>query len=189
MDRLLWTLGIVAVCVLLGFALLRGWRSRAARQSGIGPLPAVPVDPGPELADPLPGVYVSTTSAGSWQDRVVVHGLGRRARVDVRLTADGILLDRVGESAIFVPIDDIREVTTAPGIAGKVMALPEGVLVITWTLAGTPLDSGIRSDDPAAQARFLVAARSVLAARARPPSADHERERPTDSSSNSGVQT
>ncbi len=189
MERLLWTLGIAALCVLLGFALLRGWRGRVARQSGIGPLPELPADLGPELADPLPGVYVSTTSAGSWQDRIVVHGLGRRARVLVGLTAQGVLLDRVGEPPIFLPIADITAVATAPGIAGKVMALPEGVLVITWSLAGTPVDSGIRSDDSVDQARWIEAARSALATSAHPRADDPEPDRPTDSPSNHGAQT
>jgi hypothetical protein len=189
MERLIWTLGIVAACVLLAYALLRGWRSRAARQGGIAAPPGAPAALGAELVPPLAGVYVATTTAGSWQDRIVVHGLGRRARVRARLHPEGALLDRDGDEPIFLPIADIRAVTTAPGIAGKVMGLPEGVLVITWALGGSDVDSGIRADDPLAQAGWIDAARAALAVRERPGvSPTHGRAAPG-SPTNSGAAT
>ena len=51
---------------------------------------------------------------------------------------------------------------TAPGIAGKVMGLPNGVLIISWRLGDVELDSGFRADDPALQAAWIDAAAALI---------------------------
>ena len=160
MDRILLTVGIVVVCLLSFAALWVGWRHRLARQGSalsIPGLPAVPEDLGPDLSTPLSGLYVSSTPAGKWQDRLVVHGLGRRARVTVHRHRAGVLLDRVGEEPIFIPADSLDGVRTAPGIAGKVMGMEQGILVLTWRLGGIEVDSGIRADDLQIQREWLAA--------------------------------
>ena len=162
MDRTLLTLLLVVLILLAGYGLLAGWRSRARRQSDIPPLPPVAPELGTELAEPLSGLYVSTTRAGSWQDRVVASGLGRRAAATLRLYAGGVLIDRVGESEIFIPAADLLGVDSGPGIAGKVMAMPDGILLITWNLGGSKLDSGLRLDDLQAQAEWIAVARKLL---------------------------
>jgi hypothetical protein len=166
MDRALLTVLLVLVILLAAYGLLVGWRHRAARQSDLPELPVAPDDPGLELAEPLTGLYVSTTAAGRWQDRIVARGLGRRAAASVHLYATGIEIDRTGESALFLPAADVRAVGTAPGIAGKVMGMPDGILVITWELGGTGLDSGIRINDLEAQAEWLTAAEQLFPGRA-----------------------
>lgn len=171
MDRLLLTLVLVAVCVLAGFGLWWGWRSRARRQVeslALPELPAVPGELGEPLAEPLAGVYVATTTAGHWQDRVVDRGLGRRAAATVALHGAGVLIDRVGEEPIFVPAAGLTAVGTAPGIAGKVMGMAQGVLVITWSHGGVALDTGIRANDLAAQADWILAARHLISVRTAP---------------------
>ena len=163
MERFWLTLAVLAVCVLAGYGLLVGWRHRAERQQGLPELPSVPADFGPELATALTGLYVSTTTAGNWQDRIVAHGLGRRANGTAELTADGVLIDRIDDDAIFLPAGSLTAVGTAPGIAGKVMGLPNGVLIITWRLGDVELDSGFRTDDPALQVAWIDAARTLIA--------------------------
>ena len=163
MERTLWTLGMVLVCVLAACGLWLGWKHRGRRQSGLPALPAVPNAPGDVITPALTGLYVSSTTAGNWQDRIVAHGLGVRAPAIVRLSEDGVLVDREGADPIFVPVKDLVEVTTAPGIAGKVMGQEDGILIIRWRLGDTELDSGIRADDRDEQAEFLVAAKNLLA--------------------------
>ena len=67
MIRLLLVLLCVAVLGTVIWGMRVGWRHRAARQSGLGPLP----EPAAELGSPIivaePGLYVGTTSARSWQ--------------------------------------------------------------------------------------------------------------------------
>ena len=161
MDRLLLTLLLVVLILLAAYGLLVGWRHRARRQSDIAELPVAPADLGRELAPPLTGLYVSTTKAGSWQDRIVARGLGRRAAATLWLTDAGVLIERVGEDEIFIPTTDVVAVDTAPGIAGKVMGMPDGVLLITWRLGGITVDSGLRLQDLQAQAEWIIAARAL----------------------------
>ncbi len=162
MERALLVIALVAVCLLAGYGLLVGWRHRAGRQSGLAALPAVPDDLGPDLVPPVTGMYVSTTSAGSWQDRIVAHGLGRRASGAIRLSDEGVCIERDGEDDIFIPAGDLVAVTTAPGIAGKVIGQPDGILIVRWALGDTLLDSGFRSDNPDAQDDFLDAAVALV---------------------------
>lgn len=176
MERLLWVLGLIALCVLGGYAMYAGWRHRAARQSGLVPLPAAPADLGPDLADPVTGLYISTTTAGDWQDRIVAHGLGRRAAGALRLSAEGVSVERDGESDIFIPVGAIVAVGTTPGVAGKVMGMAHGVLLVRWTLGDATVESGFRADDDRSQAQFIDAARELLAAR--PLDTDRDADRP-----------
>lgn len=165
MERTLLVIGLLALCALAAYGLYVGWKHRAARQSGLAALPVAPAVLGPDLTEPVTGLYVSTTTAGNWQDRVVAHGLGRRAAGAARLSDEGVCIERDGEDDIFVPVGDLVEVLTAPGIAGKVMGQANGVLIIRWALAGTQLDSGFRADDVDAQTEFIQAATDLIAAR------------------------
>ena len=162
MERFWLTLAVLAVCVLAGYGLLVGWRHRAQRQAGLPELPSVPEDFGLALATPLTGLYVCTTAAGNWQDRIVARGLGRRANATAELTADGVLIDRIDDDAIFLPAGSLTAVGTAPGIAGKVMGLPNGVLIVSWRLGDVELDSGFRADDPQLQADWIAAAGALI---------------------------
>jgi hypothetical protein len=165
MERTLWVIGLLAVCALAAYGLFLGWRHRAARQSGLAALPVAPAVLGADLVEPLTGIYVSTTTAGNWQDRVVAQGLGRRAAGAARLSDEGVCIEREGEDDIFVPVGDLVAVLTAPGIAGKVIGQAHGVLIIRWSLGGTELDSGFRADDVDAQTDFIEAATDLIAAR------------------------
>ena len=162
MERFWLTLAVLAVCVLAGYGLLVGWRHRAQRQAGLPELPSVPEDFGLALATPLTGLYVCTTTAGNWQDRIVARGLGRRANATAELTADGVLIDRIDDDAIFLPAGSLTAVGTAPGIAGKVMGLPNGVLIVSWRLGDVELDSGFCADDPQLQADWIAAAGALI---------------------------
>src|SRR4029077_13072544 len=103
MERTVFVLLLVALCALAVFGLYAGWRSRATRQSGLAAVPVTPGDLGPDLVEPVTGLYVSTTTSGAWQDRIVAQSLGRRAAGAIRLSAEGVCIERDGESDIFVP--------------------------------------------------------------------------------------
>ena len=122
-----------------------GWRARGARQSWIPDLPTVP-----DLEDhptPVPGLYVATTTAGDWLDRVVVHGLGNRGRAGLVIAPGGVLLVREGESDVWIARESISDVRLDRGLAQKVFEAG-GVIVITWALGSAVLDTGFRADDP-----------------------------------------
>ena len=81
-------------------------RGPAGRPAGAA---AVPGRPRPDLVGPpLTGLYISTTTAGNWQDRIVAHGLGS-ARLPARSGCPprACCIERDGESDIFVPVKDL----------------------------------------------------------------------------------
>lgn len=161
-PRIFWTVGAgLFVLAMFGLVYL-GWRRRARRQTDIPAPAAAPTALSADLAPPLDGTYVSTTRSGAWQDRVVVHGLGRRARARLHVTAEGILFDRVGEEPIWLPADSVTLVATAPGIAGKVMGMSDGILVVSWRLGTRLLDSGFQAHDLDSQQAWIDAARSII---------------------------
>ncbi len=85
--------------------------------------------------------------APSWQDRIAVGDIGFRATGELSRWTRGILLERDGASAIWIPNESIRAIRTERGLAGKVMT-KDGVLVIRWELpTGTEIDTGFRGDD------------------------------------------
>jgi len=139
---------LTLLCALaLGLALVGlrvGWRNRANRQASLGALPPIPALGAALLRQD--GVYIGTTFATSWQDRVVHRGLGLRANATATLHAEGVLLDREGAEAIFVPVGDVVAARLAPALAGKVMGAG-GLLVIQWRLGDAVLDTGFRADD------------------------------------------
>ncbi|MDQ0380779.1 PH-like domain-containing protein [Amycolatopsis thermophila] len=147
MDRLLLTLLVFAFFLLALWAMRRSWRRRARSQSAqLPPFPQTPDDPGEELLPEAKGLYVSTTTAGNWQDRIVTRGVGMRGRAVLRRYAGGVEIDRAGAPGFFIPRDSIVEVKRASAIAGKVMGT-DSLIVITWRLGERELDTGFRGDD------------------------------------------
>lgn len=148
MERILWVVGCIVVWALAVFLMYRGWKGRARRQADrIGELPAVPADLGVQLIAPSTGLYVGSTVAPSWQDRIAVGDIGYRATGAISRWTGGILLERDGASTIWIPNESIRAIRTERGLAGKVMT-KDGVLVVRWELpTGTEIDTGFRGDD------------------------------------------
>lgn len=149
MIRTLLVIGCLALVLLLLVGMWWGWQNRLKRQAFLPALPAVPDHLGEPLLAPLVGVYVGSTFASSWQDRVAVNGLGMRAEATVTLYAAGMLIDRAAADPLFVPVDSIVDARLAPGLAGKVVGAG-GLLVIRWSFGGYELDSGLRADDKTA---------------------------------------
>ncbi len=151
---------LVLACVLLFLLTLagmrRGWRNRGRRQEQLPPLPRLPELDGPELAPVLTGLYVGSTAAARWQDRVVAHSLGVRAAATARLTAEGALIERQGASSLFLPAGQLVDARLEPALAGKVVG-NGGLLVLRWRHGGQLLDSGLRADDKAGYPAWIEA--------------------------------
>ncbi|WP_035718840.1 hypothetical protein [Gordonia shandongensis] len=144
----LLVLGAVALWGVLVSLALWGWRNRGRRQlEAVGTPPTAPADLGEPIRGPHTGLYLGSTLAPSWQDRVAVGDLGDRADSLLSEYSDGLLIARKGASQIWIPRASIVAVRTERGLAGKAMTR-DGVLVIRWELTtGTQIDSGLRADD------------------------------------------
>ena len=153
MRTALSVLVILALVLLIYVGMWRGWRARGRRQSDVPPLhpPAAEADAASTTLRTAEGRYFATTTAGDWMDRVVVHGLGVRSTCTLRLTPDGLQVQREPHS-FAVARADLLGARRDRGTAGKVVP-PYGVLVITWRHPGHAagpdaqqhvLDSGFR---------------------------------------------
>ena len=156
MGSLIFTAVSVLVIALLIQLMMRGWRHRALRQATlIGPLPAIPETVGSAIVAPTDGMYVGSTLAPSWHDRVAVGDLGYRSKAVITRYPAGIMLQRSGASSIWIPQQSITGVHTQRGMAGKVTTR-DGILAIRWRLpSGTEIDTGFRGRDRDEYARWL----------------------------------
>jgi hypothetical protein len=140
---------VVAVIVsYLIHLMLRGWRHRAERQvSLVGTLPPMPETVGPAEIPATKGLYVGSTLAPQWNDRIAVGDLGYRSKAVLTRYPEGVMLQRIGGTPIWIPAASIVAIRTERGHAGKALTF-DGILVIRWTLpSGTDIDTGFRADD------------------------------------------
>ena len=152
-------LGLLALTGLYLLMLL-GWRNRQQRQ---GFLPAPPVADGTAtvVIGAVPGLFVGTTFAGRWLDRVAAHRLGDRAAGWLAVHTDGVHVDREGAPEVFLPFSVIDQATVGDALAGKVVG-PGGLLLVSWRLGDTLLTSGFRATDHSQHQRIADAVRAHL---------------------------
>lgn len=148
---------VVAIGVVIR-RMTRGWRQRAERQTElIGDLPGMPEAFGPAVIAPARGLYLGSTLASNWLERINVGDLGYRSKAVLTRYPQGILVERSGAGPIWIPQASLIGVRTERGLAGKVLPVKggraptesaRGILVIRWRLpSGTEIDTGFRGDD------------------------------------------
>ncbi|TQJ41065.1 hypothetical protein FBY33_3163 [Arthrobacter sp. SLBN-112] len=143
MDKILPGLAMLAVVAVVFVLLGVGWRNRLKRQSDVEQLPQVPAAPGEPIAV-AEGQYVATTTAGDWLDRIAVHGLGIRTNATLAVYPHGVLYERSGAPALYIPASSLTGVRQDSGMAGKFVE-KDGLLVLGWTLGAHGLDTGFRT--------------------------------------------
>lgn len=160
MDRV--TAGLLTLSLILFLAGLAGWgwRNRLRRQADVAPLPAVPADL-PEPAVVIAGQYVVSTTAGDWLDRLAVHGLGAKGNARACVFADAVLLERTGAPDIYISAGTVTGVRLERGMAGKFVE-KDGLVVITWQLGTTAVDTGFRTRHAADKQTLLNALTGIL---------------------------
>ena len=146
---------VVALIGLVIRRMLRGWQNRARRQEDlIGALPAMPDYLGSAIIPPARGLYVGSTVAPNWLERINVGDLGYRCNTVLTRYPQGILLERSSAGPIWIPQNSVIGVRTERGLAGKVVPVGRGgsqsaggILVIRWRLpSGTEIDTGFRDE-------------------------------------------
>lgn len=158
---------IFGVVVVIGIGLvirrmLGGWRQRAQRQAElIGRLPAMPDLVGSAVIAPTRGLYLGSTIAPNWLERVNVGDLGYRSKAVLTRYPEGILLERSGAGPIWMPERSIVGIRAERALAGKVIpgrsSQASGpILVIRWRLpSGTEIDTGFRGEDRPGYAEWI----------------------------------
>lgn len=151
--RGLLTAATLLAVLLLCLLMLRGWRSRQGRQADLPAPPEPPATRGAVLAGAVPGLFVGTTFADDWLDRVAVHDLAHRAAGWLLVTADGVHVEREGVPELFLPFHLVTSAAPGDALAGKVIG-KEGMLLLDWRLGGRLLTSGFRADDHGEHSRL-----------------------------------
>jgi hypothetical protein len=173
MDRVLLTTGVLLAVVLLWLLMLKGWRGRVRRQGDLPPPPAPPEVPGEVVVPATPGLFVGTTFADDWLDRVAVHDLAHRAAGWIRVDTSGVRIEREGLPDLFLPFPDVERAGLGDALAGKVIG-PDGMVLLDWRLGSRLLTSGFRADDHGAHRRIVDAVNAHLPTR--PAAAPHSPE-------------
>ncbi|HWJ84669.1 MAG TPA: hypothetical protein VNR62_04525 [Cellulomonas sp.] len=157
---------LLAVLALVLWGMRAGWNHRRTRTADlVGVLPVAPAELGSAHGAPIDAVYVSTTAAGDWLDRVVAQDLGVRSPATVSVHDAGVLIARTGAPDVFIPTSTLRTAGTAPGMAGKFVG-KDGLVVLTWQpdpAHERGLDTGLRPQHHA-DGPVLVDAVSTLIA-------------------------
>lgn len=147
---------LVLVIAVVMQAMIRGWRRRAERQARIvGTLPSLPDTVGPVIISATKGLYVGSTLAPHWNDRVAAGDLGFRAKAVISRYPEGIMLQRTGAGPIWIPDDAIVGIRAEKNLVGKALT-HEGILAIRWRLqSGIEIDTGFRADDRREYSKWL----------------------------------
>jgi hypothetical protein len=169
MIRVLLVLVVVVFFALCVTGMWFGWRGRARRQSAIlSDFPAPPTWAAEEdgerpkdLVEPETGVYVGSTIAGDWQNRIAIGDIGFRAAATMSLSRQGLLIERTGASPLWIPADALLSARTDRALAGKVMGI-EGLFVVRWQLGDQQIDSGLRGDDKNSYAAWVDAVSALV---------------------------
>lgn len=145
MDRLGPSIIIAGIIVLAVVGMFFGWRARVRKGSGL-PAPRAIPDSQSEIRAVDAGLYVATTLAHQPLERVASHKLGFRFRVNVTVTSEGIALYPQGREPFFIDRLSVCAVQRATWAIDKAVE-PGGLVVVTWRLGETELDSYFRMDD------------------------------------------
>ena len=163
MDTKLLTGLITVVIIAVALLMIRaGWRNRLKRQADVEQLPEVPEAPGTAL-NTAEGQYVASTTAGDWLDRIAVHGLGIRTNATLAVYPHGVLFDRSGAPAVYIPAADLTAVRQDSGMAGKFVE-KDGLLVLRWKLGTHELDTGFRTRRAADKTTLFESLQQLISA-------------------------
>lgn len=161
-------LGVMAAIAVIVLALMWwGWRGRQRRSAPlVGALPALPTEVGVALYGPVPGIYVTSTTHGDWLDRVAAQDLGYRAKAVASVFSHGVLIERAGAKDVYIPAEQITDVTTAPGIAGKFTG-GDGIVIVSWGVDAkygetTELDTGFRTEFKKDREPLVEAVKNII---------------------------
>ena len=156
----------VGLLILLGLLLLAamwwGWRRRVAR-TGADLAPGADTLGDGDARLSVPGVYVSTTSAADWLDRIAADGLGARSPVRAEVRTSGLALLRTGAPDVLIPSSDLAGARRERGIAGKVTGAG-GLVVVRWRRGDREFDTGIRTRFAADRDRLTQAINAITPA-------------------------
>lgn len=149
-----WPVGLIGVVLLLMVvaAMLVGWRrQRETQQAVFPPLPVLP----PGLSErgetrQWRASYVATTRGDDPFARVVANGVGFRGDALLSVFGDGVLVDRDGEAAIFIPAGAVRGAQLASTAIDRGVE-DDGLVAVAWDWGREPVVTTLRPREAGAR--------------------------------------
>ena len=169
-ERTLLAALLAAVVVVLLLLMLRSWKRRGTRDSGLAAyaLPAAPA----EHTLVVPVAYVATTKHELPLERLLPAGLKFRAQGTLAVASDGLTIDLAGSDALFIPRGALREVSETTWAIDRAVE-SDGLSCVSWLMqpaaseqTDTIADSFFRVIDPAQRAVLVSAISTLLPASA-----------------------
>lgn len=156
MARLILVILVIAAIALALRLMLTSWRRRAAAGSDIPALATPPTAVSDAALRVDHATYLGTVTNEHWLDKVAARGLGSRGPAAITVESGGLIVERVGTDALFVPHSAITRVELERGLAGRVYG-KEGVVVVSWVWGEQLLQTGLRIPDAQAKAAVVSA--------------------------------
>ncbi|MGO4300357.1 PH-like domain-containing protein [Leifsonia sp. RAF41] len=161
MDKLLPTLGILAIVIVVLALAIVGWRRRVQRDRASGGGYSTPGTLSAPTAE-AEVLYVATTKAGQHLERLALPGLAYRGSATVTVRPEGVALAVTGEPPVFVPAAVVSSIGTASVAIDRAVER-DGLLRLGWTTSGgTAADSYFRVVDPAGRAQLAAAIEQIV---------------------------
>ena len=107
---------------------------RCRRRSGLGA----------PIGEPSEGMYVCTTTAGDWLDRIAAHAWASAPTPTCPSTPTACCWPATAPPDLFIPAPTSPESSRTSGMAGKFVE-KDGLLVISWMLGTQAVDTGFRT--------------------------------------------
>lgn len=156
MARLILVLLVLGAIALALRAMSNSWKRRVQSGADIPGLAPAPVPIADDAMRVGHGTYLGTVTIENWLDKVAAHGLGSRGPAAIAVEARGLIVERVGTDALFIPQESISKVELTNGLAGRVYGT-EGVIVVSWVWGERLLQTGLRIPDSQARAAVVSA--------------------------------
>jgi hypothetical protein len=165
-ERLIPAALVLALLALLLLGMWLAWRARSKRDAGVAagqPLPEGGIRP--ILTTDV--LYVATTKAGQPLERLAIRGLAFRARAELTLAGEGVVLAVSGQEPIFLAATQLRSAQPATWTIDRVVE-SDGLIALSWRSGDTDVDSYLRVIDPPQHSRVLSTLSSLISAQASP---------------------
>jgi hypothetical protein len=156
-------LTLLAIGLVAWFVLYQWRSSRRPAMPALESFPAPPSEltgeAGAALLPSIEGVYLGTSMAGDWRDRVTVGDIGQRSTATLHLSGAGLLIDRVSASPLWIPATAVRGAKTGRVLVGRPIGNAD--LLVTWQLGGRLLDCVFRANDDAMYPDWIATLRTM----------------------------
>lgn len=137
----IWAAIIVLSIIPISWTLmLKGWNKRKKRQNFFTTPKDIPKNLQTKT-NTYECEYIVTTIASQILERINVHKLGIKSKLNLAIYAEGIIFFRPNAQNFFIPTTDFQTAHTSSGAIGKFVE-KNGLIVVSWFLEKKITENG-----------------------------------------------